>query len=97
MKIEEFSNTIGYSGNSSIVDKSNLKQMGKMDVDALLKAGMYKQAFSKALFEDNREAMEQVLKEYNRVSGSSYSSVQELKRLFGVFTVPEGISKVNRI
>ena len=97
MKREEFSNTIGYSGNSSIVDKSNIKKYGGMDGDALLEKGLYKQAFSKALYEDNRDEQENVLKSYNAVSGSSYSSVEELKRLFGVFIVPQDITRVKRI
>ena len=97
MKLEEFSNTIGYSGNSSIVDKSNVNQYRKLSVDDLLEKGLYKQAFSKALFEDNQAELEKILSEYNRICGSSYSSVQEMKRLFGVFTVPEGISRVKAI
>ncbi len=97
MKLVEFCNTIGYSGNSAIVDKSNLKHYAKLSVDSLLEKGLYKQAFSKALFENSQEDLEKVLRDYNRVSGSSYSSVQEMKRLFGVFTVPEGISRVKAI
>ena len=97
MKLTEFSNTIGYSGNASIVDKSNLKYNAKLSIDSLLEKGLYKQAFSKALFDNSQEDLEKVLKDYNRVSGSSYQSVQEMKRLFGVFTVPQGISRVKTI
>ncbi|OQY35057.1 MAG: hypothetical protein B6241_02740 [Spirochaetaceae bacterium 4572_59] len=97
MKIEEFSNTIGYSGSSSIVDKGNLKKFGRLDVKSLLEKGLFKQAFSKALFESNVNEQELVLERYNAVCGSRYSSVEELKRLFGVFGVPEGISRTKLI
>ena len=97
MKIEEFSNTIGYSGNSSIIDKGNLKKYGSMDVRQLLEKGLYKQAFSKALYSGSVEDQEAVLAGYNADCGSRYSSVEELKRLFGVFIVPEGISRIKRI
>ena len=97
MKKEEFSNTIGYSGNSSIVDKGNLKNYGRLEVSNLLENGLYKQAFSKALFDGDVNGQETVLASYNEVCGSAYSSVEELKRLFGVFEVPEGIKKIKRI
>jgi len=97
MKIEEFGNTIGYSGNTSIVDKGNLKNCGRLSIKDLLEKGLYKSAFSKALYDENREEQERVLKTYNQVSGSQYSSVEDLKRLFGVYEVPEGISRVKPI
>ena len=97
MKKEEFSNTIGYSGNSSIVDKGNLKKFGSLDVATLLEKGLYKQAFSKALYDGNVMDQETVLSGYNKVCGSRYSSVEELKRLFGVFEVPNRINRIKRI
>lgn len=97
MKIEEFSNTIGYSGSSSIIDRGNLKKFGRLDVKSLLEKGLYKQAFSKALFDANVDEQELVLEQYNAVCSSSYSSVEELKRLFGVFGIPKGISRTKLI
>ena len=97
MKIEEFGNTIGYSGSSSIVDKGNLKRYGRLSIQDLLDKGLYKAAFSKALYEEDQDGQERVLSTYNQVSDSQYSSVLDLKRLFGVYEVPEGISRVKLI
>lgn len=97
MKIEDFGNTIGYSGSSAIVDKGNRKKFGRLSIGQLLERGLYKQAFSKALHQEDAPGQEEVLKRYNAVSGSHYSSVEELKRLFGVFQVPQGISRIKSV
>jgi len=95
MKKSDFVSTIGYTGNTAIVDK-NL-QKSELPVKALLEKGLYKAAFSSSLYENNIQDQELVLNEYNRISNSSYRSVEELKRLFGVFQVQEKITKVKRI
>ena len=95
MKADDFASTIGYSGITAVVDKQIQKSVSA--VDTLLEKGQYKAAFSKALYDNDTEAQERVLKAYNAASSSDYRSVDELKRLFGVFRVPEKITKVKRI
>ncbi|MDA3957783.1 hypothetical protein [Oceanispirochaeta sp.] len=95
MKKDDFVSTIGYSGDSAIVDKK-LQKPGT-PIEALLEQGLYKAAFSKALHEKNLLDQEKVLEVYNLNSKSSYKSIEELKRLFGVFHVPEKITRVKRI
>jgi hypothetical protein len=41
--------------------------------------------------------METVVEVYNRASGASLKGIDGMKRLLGVFSVPEGVSKVTRI
>jgi hypothetical protein len=95
MKVDDFASTIGYSGITAVVDKQIQKSVSA--VDALLEKGQYKAAFSKALYENDDAAQGRVLTAYNKASSSDYKSVDELKRLFGVFRVPEKITKVKRI
>ncbi|MDC7241845.1 MAG: hypothetical protein PQJ50_15940 [Spirochaetales bacterium] len=95
MKKDDFISTIGYSGVSAITDKK-LQKPGT-SVDALLEKGLFKAAFSKALFEENNAEQQKVLDTYNSLSGSNYSSIEDLKRLFGVFRVPDKITRVKRI
>ena len=95
MKADDFSSTIGYSGITAVVDKQIHKSVST--VEKLLEQGQYKAAFSKALYENDEKAQEQVLRSYNKASSSEYRSVEELKRLFGVFRVPEKITRVKRI
>ena len=95
MKESDFVSTIGYSGVYAVCDKK-LQKSGR-SVDDLLARGLFKAAFSKALYDNNPEGQEKVLQVYNDKSGSQYVSCEELKRLFGVFRVPEKITRVKRI
>ncbi len=95
MKKDDFISTIGYSGNSAITDKK-LQKPGT-SLEALLESGLFKAAFSKALFEEDAAGQQKVLEVYNSQSGSKYASIEDLKRLFGVFRVPDKITKVKRI
>ena len=95
MKADDFASTIGYSGITAVVDKQIHNSVSR--VETLLEKGQYKAAFSKALYEDDKQALQLVLSTYNKASSSEYSSVEELKRLFGVFRVPEKITRTKRI
>jgi len=88
-----FSFTVGYAGNHAVVDKQAMTTGKKLSISNLLENGQYKSAFCRALYENDKDAQELILKSYNEISNSSYSDTEYLKRLFGVFSVPEGISK----
>lgn len=97
MKRDEFIFTIGYQGQVALVDGHSLKAYKNLSTLELSEKGLFKEAFCAALYDDNQEEMEQVLAAYNRKSGSNYSSIENLKRLFGVFDVPEKVDKVKII
>ena len=74
----------------------------------LAEKGLFKQALCSAIYESQRQALtrqrqaltrqskalEQVLNVYNIMTESKLKSTDELKRIFGVFEVPEGIGRV---
>ena len=95
MKREEFIFTIGYEGKSAIVNGQALNKYKKLSTIELAEKGLYKEALCSAIFSDSQAEMKKILSLYNENSGAGYSSPDELKRLFGVFGVPEDISKVN--
>jgi len=95
MKREEFIFTIGYEGKSAIVNGQALKKYRKLSTIELAEKGLYKEALCSAIFSGSQEEMQSILSLYNENSGAGYSSPEELKRLFGVFGVPEDIAKVN--
>ncbi len=76
--------TIGYSGNSAIVDGKALSQNGALDTAGLLKAGLYKQALASAYESENRDEAELVLVEYNSAAGTSFENPEQLERVFGL-------------
>ncbi len=97
MKEDDFVFTIGYQGDTAIVDGKLQKQYHSKSVEQLLEANLYKAAFCKALYREDSELQGKVLRVFNEKSGSNYESIDNLKRLFGVFGVPEDVSKVNVI
>ncbi len=94
MKREDFMFTIGYQGDTAIVDGKAKKDFGKLDLEALLQKGLYRAAFCAALYEGNDEQMRRVVEAYNEASGASLSSPEDMKRMLGVFQIPQNISKV---
>lgn len=93
MKKIDFMFAIGFQGVSAVVDKRAKNQYGKLSGKELAEKGLFKNAFCGALYDDDIAGLEEVVDTYNRISGESLSSVESMKRLLGVFGVPENISK----
>lgn len=91
MQRADFVCTIGYEGNAALVDTQAKRRYGKLSVDQLLERGLYKPAFCAAVYDKDQAAMQRVLETYNQLSDGNYQSVDDLKRLFGVFDVPESV------
>ncbi len=94
---EDFIFTIGYEGNTSVVDGQLKKRCGSFSTAALAEAGLLKQALCSAVYAENRGESDQVLAIYNKKAQVKLNSVDELKRIFGVFEVPEKTVKVKVI
>lgn len=102
---EDFVFTVGYEGKTAVVDGNLKKRMRKLSPEALAKEGLYKQALCAAIYDrqlpkkpkgsDNLVSLEAVLEKvlaiFNKNTEARLNSVEELKRTFGVFEVPEGI------
>lgn len=97
MKKTVFNFIIGYHGNSAIVDKRALKSNSSLSSRQLADKGLFKSAFCDALYDNDEESMEYILKLYNDKSGSGYNSINQLKLLFGVYSVPEEITKTAKV
>jgi hypothetical protein len=97
MKREDFIFTIGYSGTRAVVDAKAKRLYGKMSTEELLDKGLYRSAFCSALYEGSEEELEQFRLTYVARTGNEVESVLALKRLFGIFEVPENVSKVETI
>lgn len=94
---EDFCFTVGYNGEQAVVDKQARNRYGKMSVENLLKEGLFKPALCAALYDNDENGMKLVLKTYNEKSLSSLETVDELKRVFGVFIVPNDIRSVKTV
>jgi len=94
MKREDFIFTIGYDGDTAIVDGKAKKRYGKLNTGQLAEAGLFKAAFCSALFSGIEQEVQQVVEAYNKGEKASYSNEDDLKRLFGVYEIPQAITKV---
>lgn len=94
MKKEEFVFTIGYQGATALVDGQSLKKYRRLSALELAEEGLFRAAFCSALYDSDAAAMNRIREMYNEKSGSEYTTSEDLKRLFGVFEVPENIEKI---
>ncbi len=97
MQRDDFVFSIGFHGETAIVDGHAKKLYSKLSTKELLEKGLLKTAFCSALFSGDQKEVKDVLENYNRIRGSNYNSIEDLKRLFGVFSVTDNIKKVSVI
>ena len=84
---EDFIFTIGYDGPAAVVDSQAKKRYGSLSTKDLANKGLFRAAYSSALYSQSREEMQTVLDIYNKTAGTSYTTDAPLDRLFGVFPV----------
>jgi len=91
---EDFIFTIGYKGNTAVVSGMLKRKYSRASIDELVKNGLFKPAICYALYENDEDALERILKMYNEMTDYKLRSVEELKRTFGVTKLPEEVNKV---
>ncbi|MDR3166528.1 MAG: hypothetical protein LBT93_01185 [Treponema sp.] len=83
----DFIFTIGYDGPAAIVDGQAKKRYGALSTRKLAEKGLFRAAYSSAVFSKKREELEIVVELYNKAAGTSFDASSPLDRLFGVFPV----------
>lgn len=81
---EDFIFTIGYDGERAIVDGKARKQYGKLGTMELAEEGLYRAAFSSALYSKDEAEMKAFLEFFNAKAGTHFGTAEEARRLFGV-------------
>jgi hypothetical protein len=87
LKREDFIFTIGYDGPSAVVDSQAKRRYGPLSTAELANRGLFRAAWSSAVYSGNDAEKELVLDAYNKAAGTSYKAGDPLDRLFGVFLV----------
>jgi len=90
----DFVFTIGYQGNTAVVDKNARRIYANASATELLAAGLHKPAFCSALYDNDAPQMEAVVAAYRQKTGNPDITAESLKRLFGVFGDPGAVQKV---
>lgn len=94
IKRGDFIFTIGYQGDTAIVDGAARKKYGKMSAAELLDAGLYRAAFCAALYDGELAEFVPIFREK---SGIAVETPESLQRMYGVFGLPESIGTVSVI
>jgi len=89
---EDFIFAIGFEGAIAVVDGKAKKEFGKLSTAQLTEKGLYRAAFSSALYSKNLEEMKTFIDAFNAKAGTHYTEAAQLSRLFGVYL--EDVSKV---
>ena len=97
MRRQDFVFCIGFEGSTAIIDGRLLRRYGARSTRELAEAGFFKQALSSAIFSGNPQELEEVLALFNNGVRTPVGSVEELKRVFSVYGVPEGVKKVKLV
>lgn len=97
MKREDFVFSIGFQGNTAIVDGRARKRYGTLSFRELAEKGLYKAAYCSVMYSGVEADLEEFIALFNRsVQGRTYGK-DELARLFGVYGVPDGITRIKII
>jgi len=84
---ENFIFTIGYDGPVAVVDNQARKKYGKLGTGELAEKGLFRAAYSSAVFSSDPKEFELVLEAYKRLGKDSTVELNTLERLFGVSPV----------
>jgi hypothetical protein len=82
---EDFVFTIGYDGPAAVVDGHAKKRYKSLSTGELAEKGLFRAAYSSAVWSKDPKQIETLVEIYNRISGSSLKPDSPLDRLFGVF------------
>jgi hypothetical protein len=97
IKREDFIFTVGYQGETAIVNGELKSGYGKLNSIEFAEKGFFKSAICSALYEKNSGDLEKILDIYNSKVEKKLNTVDDLKKTFGVTDVPEGIARVSII
>jgi len=84
---EEFVFTIGYDGPVAVVDNHAKRKYGKLSTSELAEKGLFRAAYSSAVYSKESRELELVAEAYNRLVSQSPVELNALERLFGVSSV----------
>ena len=83
---EDFIFTIGYDGPLAVIDGQARRRYGSLSTKALIEKGLFRAAYSSAVYSKDPEELRLVSDAYIRLTGASID-LKTMDRLFGVFLI----------
>lgn len=99
VKRADFLFVIGYNGEVAVVDGQQRRRYGKLSTRQLLNKGQYRAAFCSADYKKQvgeagaDEELELVRSVMEDIASRS-QTIEDIRKLFGVFGIPPGIKRV---
>ncbi|MCL2294802.1 MAG: hypothetical protein FWC36_08055 [Spirochaetes bacterium] len=93
MTREDFISTIGYDGDSALVDRKARRKYSGMTTIELVEAGFFKPALCSAIYSENPDELNAVLEKYNSLTEKKIDTAEQLKLVLGIQRMPEEITK----
>jgi len=84
---EDFIFTIGYDGPVAVVDNQAKRKYGKLNTAELAEKGLFRAAYSSAVYSKESRELDLVAEVYNRLAKHTPVELTALERLFGVSPV----------
>ena len=81
---EDFIFTIGYDGPVAVIDGQAKKRFRGLSTEQLIEKGLFRAAYSSAVFSKKPEELQLVADAYSSLTGTIVK-ISSLDRLFGVF------------
>jgi len=81
---EDFIFTIGFDGDAAVVDSRAKKEYGSLSTMELAEKGLFRAAFSSALFSKSESDMATFIEYYNKKAGTALMNSDQCARFFGV-------------
>ena len=81
---DEFIFTIGYDGPIAVIDGQAKKRYKGLSTEQLIEKGLFRAAYSSAVFSKNQDELKLVAEAYGRLTGTTVN-MSNMDRLFGVF------------
>lgn len=97
MKREDFIFSIGFQGDTAIVDGKALREHKGWSARQLLDAGLYRAAFCAALYDGEQKGQQAVATAYAAKAGVAEPTIAYMKKLLGVYGVPEAVNRSNAV
>ena len=83
---EDFVFTIGYEGPLAVIDGQARRRFRSLSTAALIEKGLFRAAYSSAVYSGDPEELRLVADAYSRLTGVAIDQ-KSMNRLFGVFPV----------
>ena len=94
MTRDEFVFTIGFQGDAAIVDSKAMKANRRRTTAELADVGLYRAAFCSAVHSGDEKEMDEFVRLFSEKTGLNELTEDQLKRLFGVYTVPDQVKRI---